>query len=48
MMSEDIVEEITQEDLFTAGLIGGDGAKERREKLGKIIKNWLYQWKTTA
>lgn len=37
-MHEAFVEEITQEDLITAGLIGGDGARERREKLGKILK----------
>lgn len=37
-MNEAVVEEITQEDLITAGLIGGEGAKERREKLGKLLK----------
>lgn len=37
-MSETIMEEITQEDLIDAGLIGGLGAKERRESLGKILK----------
>ncbi|RSD24510.1 ribonuclease M5 [Mesobacillus subterraneus] len=31
-------EEITQEDLLVAGLIGGPGAKERREKLGRLLK----------
>jgi ribonuclease M5 len=31
-------EVITQEDLITAGLIGGDGAKERRILLGEILK----------
>lgn len=38
MMQETIMEEITQEDLITAGLIGGEGAKERREWLGKLLK----------
>lgn len=37
-MSEMIVEEMTQDDLIDAGLIGGKGAKERREKLGKLLK----------
>lgn len=30
--------EITQQDLIDAGLVGGEGAKERREKLGKLLK----------
>jgi ribonuclease M5 len=38
VMHEDVIEQITQEDLITAGLIGGTGAKERREKLGKLLK----------
>ncbi|QED45875.1 ribonuclease M5 [Cytobacillus dafuensis] len=38
MMHEEIVETITQEDLIAAGLIGGSGARERREKLGKLLK----------
>lgn len=37
-MHEDVKEEITQEDLLTAGLIGGEGAKERRVLLGKLLK----------
>ncbi|MED4204769.1 ribonuclease M5 [Neobacillus mesonae] len=37
-MREEIVEEITQDDLITAGLIGGPGAKERRIHLGKLLK----------
>lgn len=37
-MQEEIVEEITQEDLIVAGLVGGPGAKERRERLGEILK----------
>lgn len=37
-MHEQIVEEITNEDLITAGLIGGEGAKDRRIKLGKLLK----------
>ena len=38
IMHEMIVEEITQEDLVTAGLIGGEGSKERRILLGKLLK----------
>lgn len=38
IMNEVYEEEISQEDLIIAGLIGGEGAKERREKLGKILK----------
>lgn len=38
IMQETYEEMITQEDLVTAGLIGGNGAKERREKLGKLLK----------
>lgn len=38
IMSEAIKEEITQEDLITAGLIGGSGSKERRIMLGKFLK----------
>lgn len=38
IMRETIIEEITQEDLITAGLIGGEGSKERRIKLGKHLK----------
>lgn len=38
IMSESIKEEITQEDLITAGLIGGAGSKERRILLGKLLK----------
>lgn len=38
LMHESIVEEITQEDLITAGLIGGEGAKERRIMLGNLLK----------
>ena len=34
-MQEDSEEEITQEDLIDAGLIGGAGARERRERIGK-------------
>lgn len=33
-MTTVVKEEITQEDLLTARLIGGSGAKERRDKLG--------------
>jgi ribonuclease M5 len=38
LMHEELQEEITQEDLVTAGLVGGAGAKERRIKLGKQLK----------
>ncbi|WP_066074859.1 ribonuclease M5 [Neobacillus soli] len=38
MMHETISEEISQEDLLTAGLIGGEGAKERRIMLGDLLK----------
>lgn len=38
IMSDSIKEEITQEDLITAGLIGGAGSKERRIMLGKFLK----------
>jgi ribonuclease M5 len=38
MMHEEILEEITQDDLITAGLVGGEGSKERRIILGKILK----------
>lgn len=37
-MQVEAQEEVTHEDLITAGLIGGEGAKLRREKLGKILK----------
>lgn len=38
IMSEEALEEITQEDLMIAGLIGGEGSRERRERLGKLLK----------
>ncbi|MFE8704024.1 ribonuclease M5 [Cytobacillus sp. FJAT-54145] len=38
LMNSTAVEQITQEDLILAGLIGGPGSKERRELLGKILK----------
>lgn len=38
LMLETIEEEISTDDLITAGLIGGDGAKERRIRLGKLLK----------
>ncbi|NMD72181.1 ribonuclease M5 [Bacillus sp. DNRA2] len=37
-MHDGIKEIITQDDLVDAGLIGGSGAKERREQLGKLLK----------
>jgi ribonuclease M5 len=38
IMHDTILEEITQSDLVTAGLVGGDKAKERRIKLGQLLK----------
>jgi ribonuclease M5 len=38
IMHEAITEEITQEDLMISGLIGGEGAKERRILLGKLLR----------
>jgi ribonuclease M5 len=38
IMNEMIKEEITYEDLLVAGLIGGNQARARREKLGKELK----------
>ncbi len=38
MMYEEATSEITHDDLIVAGLIGGEGARERREKLGKMLK----------
>ncbi|MHC0039251.1 ribonuclease M5 [Pseudoneobacillus sp. C159] len=38
LMQEDIAEQITKEDLLTAGLIAGPYSKERRERLGEILK----------
>lgn len=38
LMSETIIEQISKEDLIDAQLIGGEGSKERREKLGKLLK----------
>lgn len=38
VMQEEIIEQITKDDLITARLIGGPGSKERRERLGEILK----------
>lgn len=38
LMHEETKEEITHEDLIAAGFIGGGGAKDRREKLGRLLK----------
>jgi ribonuclease M5 len=38
LMQGSTMEEITYEDLLASGLIGGEGAKVRREKLGKLLK----------
>ena len=37
-MDEEAPEEISQQDLVDAGLIGGAGAKDRREKLGTLLR----------
>ncbi|TRZ36446.1 ribonuclease M5 [Niallia circulans] len=37
-MEEGIIEQITKEDLLDAQLVGGPGSRERREKLGRILK----------
>ncbi|PLR75344.1 ribonuclease M5 [Bacillus sp. V3-13] len=37
-MNDEVKEEISQDDLILAGLIGGEGSKERRIKLGKLLK----------
>lgn len=36
--TDDAPELITHSDLITAGLIGGPGAKDRRERLGELLK----------
>ncbi|WP_080843544.1 ribonuclease M5 [Cytobacillus gottheilii] len=38
VMTQIVEIDITQDDLLEAGLIGGPGAKERREKLGRLLK----------
>lgn len=38
MMTQDVKEEISKDDLLEAGLIGGANSKEKREKLGKKLK----------
>lgn len=38
LMRENTPEIISYDDLIDAGLIAGSGAKQRREKLGKILK----------
>ncbi|MBM7694572.1 ribonuclease M5 [Peribacillus deserti] len=38
LMTEHTHSEISQQDLLEAGLIGGSGARERREKLGLLLK----------
>ncbi|MDQ0220910.1 ribonuclease M5 [Peribacillus cavernae] len=37
-MDEEAKEEITQQELMEAGLVGGPGSREKREKLGLILK----------
>lgn len=38
LMQAEAKEEITNQDLITAGFIGGSGAKARREMLGRLLK----------
>ncbi|MFT8323206.1 MAG: ribonuclease M5 [Bacillus sp. (in: firmicutes)] len=38
LMHETVMEQITQDDLICAQLIGGVGSKQRREQLGKLLK----------
>jgi ribonuclease M5 len=38
LMDEEAPEEISQQDLVDAGLIGGAGAKDRRERLGVLLR----------
>ena len=38
VMQEQIKEQITHSDLVSAGLVGGERAKERRTRLGKALK----------
>ncbi|PLS15110.1 ribonuclease M5 [Bacillus sp. M6-12] len=38
IMLEEAKEEISAEDLMDAGLVGGAGSRERREKLGLLLK----------
>jgi ribonuclease M5 len=38
VMQEAIAEHITKEDLLTAGLIAGVGSREKRERLGELLK----------
>lgn len=38
LMSEEAHEEITREDLLHTGLIAGQGARQRRERIGNILK----------
>ncbi len=47
-MLESQQEVITKEDLITAGLIGEPKSKERRERMGQLLKNWLHKRKTTS
>ncbi|MFD2444320.1 ribonuclease M5 [Bacillus sp. CGMCC 1.16607] len=38
LMQHEIPEQITKDELVTAGLIGGAGSKEKRERIGEILK----------
>ncbi|GAA3318010.1 hypothetical protein GCM10020331_019050 [Ectobacillus funiculus] len=40
---EEYISEITWEDLVTAGLIGGDKASSRRDRLGKLLKKLVVR-----
>ena len=48
LMQESTMEEITHEDLLACRLNWRRGRKGKTRKVGKIIKNWLYKWKTAS
>ena len=48
LMQESTMEEITYEDLIACWLNGRRGRKGKARKIGQIIENWLYKWKTTS
>lgn len=38
VMRENIAEQITKDDLLAAGLVGGTGSREKRERIGQLLK----------
>lgn len=38
VMKEEVEEQITKDELIAAGLIGGEGARAKRDRLGKILR----------